>query len=217
MVKSNDSTGEGGQGFAPRVVAIIANNRIVEIWRIHLLRTDYRERTHEFPKRVRTRVVGGRPEHCEVHRTQLARQEWGRFVIRRYQAARMLPWTPSLALMMLIPGTLLAAGSANQGIMEAPLGLLVLECTLITLGGLLAVASGWPILTKRVRSADGIPLESLGVSGHALGFPADVQASDVLMGCRPSRFKGDLEVDAPVGPWQVVEEHTTELGWHRPS
>src|SRR6185369_17744003 len=102
----------------PRVVAIISKQQIVELWHIHRLRTNYKEREIDLPKEIHSNIVNGRRERHQVHRRQLSRQEWGHFVIERYQATRMLPWTPSVGLMMLIPGTLLAAGSASQGISE---------------------------------------------------------------------------------------------------
>jgi len=198
-----------------RVVAIIAKQQVVELWHIFLQRTDYRERDIDLPVESKTRVVNGRRQRRDVYRRKLARQAWGHFVIKRYQATRMLPWTPALGLTMLIPGTLMAAGTANQGIMQVPLGLLVTQTALITVGGLLAVSSGWRVLTTRIRVNDGVALESLGVSGHALGFPKGVVASEPLpSGYRIGRFKGNLEVDLPVGEWNVVEEHTADVAWH---
>jgi hypothetical protein len=199
----------------PRVVGIVAKKQVVEIWHVHLVRTAYRERESELPPQVRTRTVNGRRERQQIYRRELARQLWGHFVIRRYQATRMLPWTPSLGLTMLIPGTLLAAGSANQGIMQVPVWVLIAQSVLIIVGGLLALSSGVRLL-KRLRSTNGLPLESLGVSGHALGFPSGAVASDPAPGgYRAARYKGSLEIDIPVGEWQVVEEFTSDLGWRR--
>jgi len=198
-----------------RVVAIIKKQQVVELWHIFLQRTDYKERDIDLPVESTTRVVNGRRQRRDVYRRKLARQAWGHFVIKRYRATRMLPWTPALALTMLIPGTLLAAGTANQGILQMPLGLLVTQSVLITIGGLLAVSSGWRILTTRIRVSGDIALESLGVSGHALGFPKGVVASEPLPGgYRAGRFKGDIEVDLPVGEWNVVEARTADVGWH---
>ena len=198
-----------------RVVAIIAKQRVVELWHIFLQRTDYKERDLDLPVESKTRVVNGRRQRRDVYRRKLARQAWGHFVIKRYRATRMLPWTPAVGLTMLIPGTLLAAGTANQGILQVPMGLLVTQTALITIGGLLAVSSGWRILTTRIRVSGDIALESLGVSGHALGFPKGVVASEPLPGgYRAGRFKGDIEVDLPVGEWNVVEARTADVGWH---
>jgi len=200
----------------PRTVAIVARNQVIELWHIHRLRASYKEREVHLPAEIRTRTVNGRREQCDIQRRHLAHQEWGHFVIRRYQATRVLPWTPSIALMMLIPGTLLAAGSANQGIMEVPISLLVLQCALIGAGGMMAIASGWRLLTRQMPSTDGVPVETLGVSGHALGLPNDALVAESLPGgYRARHFKGQLEVDAPVGPWIVVEELTSDLGWHK--
>jgi hypothetical protein len=124
----------------------------------------------------------------------------------------MLPWTPSLGLIMLIPGTLLAAGSANQ-IMQAPLWLLIAQSALIIVGSLLALSSGIRML-KRLRPINGLPLESLGVSGRALGFPNGATASEPAPGgFRAARFKGSIEIDIPIGEWQTVEEFTPDMGW----
>jgi len=189
-----------------RVVAITAGSQIFEIWHIQRIRTVYKERDVELPKQRRSRVVNGQRQRYHVYRHQLAHQEWGHFLIRRYQATRMIPWMPSAGLSMLIPGTLLAAGTANQGIMHAPVGLLILQSILITVGGLLAVGSGWRIL-RRLQPGSGIELESLGVSGHALGFPSDAIALDkVPAGFRAGRFKGAIEVEGAVGEWRVVGE-----------
>ena len=129
----------------------------------------------------------------------------------------MLPWTPSLGLTMLIPGTLLAAGSANQGIMQVPMWVLIAQSVLIIVGGLLALSSGVRLF-KRLRSINGLPLEALGVSGHALGFPSGAVASDPAPGgYRAARYKGLLEIDIPIGQWQVVEEFTSDMGWRRTS
>ena len=214
MFESQTSPVEDDRSTAPlRVVAIIAKNQILEVWHIHHMRTDYRERDMELPKEVRTRLVNGRRQRYQVYRRQRALQEWGRFVIRRYQATRMVPWMPSIGLTMLVPGTLLAAGSANQGIMRVPLGILIVQFILISLGGLLAVASGWRIL-RRMSPSGGVPVESLGVSGHALGFPSGVIASEILpSGFRAGRFKGQIEVEAAIGQWNVVEEHEADGGW----
>jgi hypothetical protein len=199
----------------PRVVGIISRKQVVEIWHVHLVRTAYRERESELPPEIRTRMMNGRRERQHIYRRERARQVWGHFVIRRYQATRMLPWTPSLGLTMLIPGTLLAAGSANQGIMQVPLWVLIVQSVLIIVGGLLALGSGIRLL-KRLRPTEGLPLEALGVSGHALGFPTGAVASDpVPGGYRPARYKGSLEIEIPVGAWEVVEEFTSDLGWLR--
>lgn len=210
-----DPSPVGGPTQSPRVVAIIAKKQIVELWHIYLLRRDYKERDIELPAEIRTCVVNGRQERFKFNRRQLARQQWGHCLIRRYQATRMVPWTPSVGLAMLIPGTLLAAGSANQGIMDVPLSMLIAQSALITIGGLLALGSGWRIVTQRLRFTGDIPLESLGVSGHALGFPNGTVASEQLPGgYRTGRLRGTVEVEVPVGQWNVVEEYTDELGWH---
>jgi hypothetical protein len=200
------------QADTSRLVAIIAKKQVVEVWHIYRERTTYKEREVDFPQTARSHdAMEGR---C-VYKRQISRQEWGHFVIRRYQATQIQPWMSSLGLTMLIPGTLLAAGSANQ-VMQVPIGLLVLQCALVTIGGLMALASGWRILVRRLVSSDGMPLESLGVSSHALGFPKDVTASDpVPSGFRRGRFKGTIHVEVPVGRWEVAEEYTIQSEWPR--
>jgi hypothetical protein len=216
MFKRNASPPDGAPTDDSRMVAIMANNRIIEVWDIHRQRTEYRERATDLPAEIQARVVDGRQERREVHRTQLARQEWGHFIIRRHQATRMLRWAPTIGLTMLIPGTLLAAGSANLGIAQVPLSLLILQCTLITIGGLMAISAGWRVITRRVQPSNGIPLESLGVSSRALGLPNGALVLEPLpVGCRASRFKGEIEVDAPAGSWTVVEEFNSDFGWYR--
>jgi hypothetical protein len=201
----------------PKVVAILAKNKVVEIWHIHREREDFEERDVELPKEVRTRTMNGHRESYDVHRRQLSRHEWGYFVIRRYKATRMLPGTRSLGLMMLIPGTLLAAGSASQEA-RVSAGMLIIQSALVAIGGLLSVASGWPLLRRLQRCPDGVPLESLGVSGHKLGFPDGALASESLpRGYRPGRFRGELQIDAPVGRWNVVKVYSYDLWWHRTS
>jgi hypothetical protein len=195
----------------PPVMAIIAKNQVVEVWHIECEQTSYKERDLHMPKEVRTREVNGRRERYEVHRRQLARQEWGHFIIRRYQATRMLPWAPVIGLAMLIPGTLLAAGSANQGIIRTPLSVLVFQTGLIVVGGLLALVSGWRVIATRLRFSDGVPLESFGVSGHSLGYRNGLVASkSVPVGYRRGRFRGLLDVHAPVGKWEVVKDYADE-------
>jgi hypothetical protein len=118
---------------------------------------------------------------------------------------------------MLIPGTLLAAGSAKQGILQVPLSLLIIQTALITLGGLMALSSGWRILTRRLQSNEVLPLETLGVSGHALGFPAATFASEPAPGgYRSGRFRGQLEVDAAMGEWELVQEYEDQGWWRQP-
>ena len=193
-----------------RAVAIIEKAQILEIWHIQHLRTVYKERDLELPKIHRTRTINGQRQRYNVYRRQVAHQEWGHFLIRRYQATRLIPWMPSLSMGMLIPGTLLAAGTASSGIMHVPLVLLVLQSLLVSVGGVLAVASGWRIL-RRLRPGGVIELESLGVSGHALGFPTGVVALDVVpTGFRPGRFKGAIEVEGSVGEWKIVAEHEAD-------
>ena len=197
------------QADTSRLVAIIAKKRVVEVWHIYRERTTFKEREVDFPQTAPGRVMAEGP----VYKRQISRQEWGHFVIRRYYATQIQPWMSSLGLTMLIPGTLLAAGSANQ-VMQVPVGLLVLQFALVTIGGLMALASGWRILARRLISTDGMTLESLGVSSHALGFPKDVTASDpVPSGFRRGRFKGTIHVEIPVGRWEVAEEYTILSEW----
>src|SRR6266481_2535811 len=206
MLRPDADSNDAAPAPAPRVMAIVARNEVIELWHIHLQRTDYRERDIEVGREVRVRETDGRRQRREVHLRQIERQPWGHFIIHRYQATRMLPWTPSLGLAMLIPGTLLAAGSARQGIMQIPFSLLVIQTALITLGGLMALSSGWRIVSSRLRSNEGLPIETLGVSGHALGFPAGTFASEpVPGGYRAGRFRGELEVDAAMGERAVIQ------------
>jgi len=197
------------QADTSRLVAIIAKKRVVEVWHIYRERTTFKEREVDFPQTAPGRVMAEGP----VYKRQISRQEWGHFVIRRYYATQIQPWMSSLGLTMLIPGTLLAAGSANQ-VMQVPVGLLVLQFALVTIGGLMALASGWRILARRLISTDGMTLESLGVSSRALGFPKDVTASDpVPGGFRRGRFKGTIHVEIPVGRWELAEEYTILSEW----
>jgi hypothetical protein len=217
MFRRDESSNDDSAAPTPRVVAIMARNEVIELWHIYLRRTDYREQDIEVGKEVRVRDVDGRRQRREVHQRQIERQPWGHFVIHRYQATRMLPWGPSLGLAMLIPGTLLAAGSAKQGIMQVPLGLLIIQTALITLGGFMALSSGWRIVSRRLQSNEGLPLETLGVSGHALGFPAATFASEPAPGgYRAGRLRGQLEVDAAMGEWEVVQKYEDQ-GWWRQS
>jgi hypothetical protein len=212
-----DNSDNGTATPAPRVVAIMARNEVIELWHIYLRRTDYRERDIDVGKEVRVREVDGRRQRREVHRRQIARQPWGNFVIHRYQATRVLPWASSLGLAMLIPGTLLAAGSAKQGIMQVPLSLLIIQTVLIILGGLMALSSGWRIVSRRLQSSGGLPLETLGVSGHALGFPVSAVAAEPAPGgYRSGRFRGQLEVDAAMGEWEVMQEYEDQGWWRQP-
>ena len=201
---------------SPRVVAIAAKDQILEIWHIEHLRTVYKERDLELPKQVRTRVINGQRQRYHVYRRQVAHLEWGHYLIRRFQATRIVPWMPSIGLCMLIPGTLLAAGTANHGIMQAPISLLILQSILISVGGLLAVASGWRIM-RRIQPGNGIDLESLGVAGHALGFPSGVVALDAVPpGFRAGYFKGAIEVEGARGGWKVVAEHESDGEYQKP-
>src|SRR5579872_2016035 len=194
----------------PRVVAIVVRGQVVELWHMRCDHTDFKEQEVNSAQPLRTRMADGRLGNSRVFRRQ--QQEWGHFVIHRYQATRVLPWLPSLGLAMLIPGTLLAAGSTAHGIMEVPLTLLVLQSTLITLGGAFAMASGWRVISRRVQCSSARPLETLGVCSRALGFRDNVAAADVMpSGYRAGRFKGTLEVQLPVGDWIVVEEYATEV------
>jgi hypothetical protein len=214
----NKPSPDNGDESAPslRAVAIVDKNEILEIWIIQQIRTVYKERDLELPKILRTRTINGQRQRYNVYRRQVAHQEWGHFVIRRYQATRLVPWMPSLSIGMLIPGTPLAAGTATTGILNVPVGLLVLQSVLVSVGGVLAVASGWRIL-RRLRPGGVIELESLGVSGHALGFPSGVVALDAVpSGFRAGRFKGSIEVEGSVGEWKVVAEHEADGEYHDP-
>lgn len=201
-----------------RIFTIIDRNRAVEMWHIYCEGKDHRERDIELPKETRTRMVKARRQRCDVYRHQLARQEWGHFPIRRYHATRIQPWASRVGLAMLIPGTLLAAGSCNRLVTQVPLGVLMLAFSLITLGGLLTIVSGLRIFTRSSFSGDSIPLESLGVLSRALGFTSDVIAIESLPGgCRPDHFKGLIEIEAPVGEWEILEEYSIDAGWYRAS
>jgi hypothetical protein len=94
--------------------------------------------------------------------------------------------------------------------------LVILECALIILGGLLAIGSGWRVVARQLQLAEGLPLESLGVSACALGLSNEVVALEpVPAGYRASRFKSEIEIDLPMGSWTVVEEFETDYGWYR--
>lgn len=198
-----------------RIVTIIQNNRVAEIWQITRTGTTYKEREVDLPKEVLHRAVNGRQLRCDVNRHQIARQEWGSFIIRRYRATRILPWGPAGGLMMLIPGTVLAAGSANRGITQVPLIMLLLAVALITVGGFLTIASGWRILARQAPPTAGVPLESLGVSSRALGLEDPVFASDSIpAGYRLSNCKGLIEIESPIGEWEILKEYSVEAGWY---
>jgi hypothetical protein len=152
---------------APRVLAIIDRNRVMEIWKIYRQGTEYRERETDLPKEIRRRLVNGCKEQCEILRTQLAQQEWGQFTIERHHASRIPRLTSPLGLMMLIPGTLLAAGPVSLA--DVPALFIVLKSALIVIGSLLALGSGWQTFTTRLLSTGEVPLEALGVSPRALG------------------------------------------------
>jgi hypothetical protein len=199
------------QSDTTRLVAIVTKKQIVEIWQIQRERTNYREREVDLPQEVRGRLVNGRRQRHRTYKRQLLRQEWGYFVIRRYQATQIQPWMSSLGLAMLIPGTLLAAGSANQ-IGHVPVGVLITQFGLVTVGGLMALASGWQLVVRKLISAKGATLESLGVSSQALGFHQDVVASEsVPTGFRRGRFKGSIEVELPIGEWEVAQEYMLDF------
>jgi len=216
MEERQASHGYGASGDASRVIAVVAKARVVEVWHIQCQRREYREHETDLPTEIQTRVVNGRQERRDIRRIQRARQEWCHLIIRRHQATRILRWGPSIGLMMLIPGTLLAAGSANRGITELPLTLLILQCALIIFGGLLAIGSGWRVIARRLQLAEGMPLETLGVSAYTLGLPNEVVALEpVPAGYRASRFTSEIEVDLPMGSWTVVEEFETDYGWYR--
>ena len=207
---------EAASADAPRVIAIVTKGRVVEVWHVQRQRTEYRQQETELPAEIQTRVVNGRQERRDVRRIQRARQEWGHLIIRRHQATSTLRWAPSIGLMMLIPGTLLAAGSANHGKTEPSLTLLILQSALIIFGGLLAIGSGWRLVARRLQLAEGMPLESLGVSACTLGLPSGVVALEPMpAGYCADRFKSEIEVDLPMGSWTVVEEFETNYGWYR--
>jgi hypothetical protein len=199
-----------------RTVAITVKSRILEIWHIQRIRTVYKERDLELPKELRTRIINGQRQRYNAYRRQVAHQEWGHYRIRRYQATRIIPWMPTFGLSMLIPATLMAAGTASQGLMHAPIGPLILQSLLITVGGMMLVGSGWHIL-QRLQPWSGVELESLGVSGHALGFPKGTKASDTApAGFRAGRFVGAIEVEGAAGEWRVVAEQEADGEFHLP-
>jgi hypothetical protein len=191
---------------ASRVVAIVAKKKVLEVWHIQCQGIDHRESQVDFHTPSPNQVGNDRRGYHDISGRRLARQEWGHFLIERHHPTRIRRWT-SLGLMMLIPGTLLAAGSANQGLVQIPTGLLILQFALITIGSLLTLSSGWRTPLEHWNSSEGVSLESIGVSSQALGFPSGVLASESLAkyyGC--GRLKGAVEIDAPLGDWNVVEE-----------
>jgi hypothetical protein len=200
-----------------KLVAIVANKQVVEVWQILCDRTDYRERETVVPEEVMGHVVRGRRERQVIQRHQVSRQEWGHFLIRRFHAKRTQPWMSSLGLTTLVPGALLAAGSANQGVATVPIGMLVLQGAMVAMGSLMALTAAWRLIARRWLSATGQPLESLGVSAHAMGFPKGVTACEsVPAGYGRGRFKGFVEVELPLGDWELVEDkviETPKLRW----
>lgn len=200
-----------------KLVAIMAKGQIVEVWQILCDRTDFRERETVVPQEVFGHVVKGQRERQIVQRHQISHQEWGHFLIRRFHAKRTQPWMSSLGLTTLVPGALLAAGSANQGVTTVPLGMLVLQAAMVIMGSLMALTAAWRLVTRRWLSTTGQPLESLGVSSHAMGFPSNVLACEgVPSGYGRGRFKGFVEVELPLGDWEVVEDQiieTPKLRW----
>src|SRR5207247_4743782 len=97
-----------------------------------------------------------------------------------------------------------------------PLGLLILAVGLITVGGSLVIASGWRILVRTSFPSSCVPLESIGVSRTALGFTREVVASESMPpGYLFGRYKGEIEIVAPLGDWTVVEQYSTSAGWYR--
>jgi hypothetical protein len=199
------------QANTSKLVAIVANQQVVEVWQILCDRTDYRERETVVPEEVMSHVVGGRRQRQVIQRHQVSRQEWGHFLIRRFHARRTQPWMSSLGLTTLVPGALLAAGSANQGVATVPTGMLVLQGAMVVMGSLMALTAAWRLITRRWLSATGQPLESLGVSAHAMGFPKDVLACEsVPSGYGRGRFKGFVEVELPLGEWELVENKVIE-------
>ncbi len=194
-----------------KLVAIMAKGQIIEVWQILCDRTDFREREAVVPQEVFGHVVKGRRERQIVQRHQLSRQEWGHFLIRRFHAKRTQPWMSSLGLTTLVPGALLAAGSANQGVTTVPLGMLILQAAMVIMGGLMALTAAWRVITRRWLSATGQALESLGVSSHAMGFPTNVIACEgVPSGYGRGRFKGFVEVELPLGDWELVDDQVIE-------
>src|SRR5215471_20031038 len=69
---------------------------------------------------------------------------------------------------------------------------------LITLGGLMPLCSGWMIVTRRLRSNEGSPLETLGVCRHALGLPVFAVAAEPVSGSyRAGRLRGNWKWTRP--------------------
>lgn len=199
------------QSNSSKLVAIVANKRVVEVWQILCDRTDYREREAVVPEEVLGHVVRGRRERQVLQRHQISRQEWGHFLIRRFHARRTQPWMSSVGLTTLVPGALLAAGSANQGVDTVPIGMLVLQGAMVAMGSLMALTAAWRMIARRWISASGQPLESLGVSAHAMGFPKDALACEsVPSGYGRGRFKGFVEVELPLGEWELVQDKVIE-------
>jgi hypothetical protein len=199
------------QSNTSKLVAIVANQQVVEVWQILCDRTDFREREAVVPEEVLGHVLKGRRERQLVQRHQVSRQEWGHFLIRRFHAKRTQPWMSSLGLTTLVPGALLAAGSANQGVATVPIGMLVLQGSMVVMGGLMALTAAWRMIARRWLSVTGQPLESLGVSGHAMGFPKGVIACEsVPGGYGRGTFKGFVEVELPLGDWEVVQDKVIE-------
>lgn len=199
------------QSGTSKLVAIMAKGQIVEVWQILCDRTDFRERESVVPQEVLGHVVKGRRERQIVQRHQISHQEWGHFLIRRFHPKRTQPWMSSLGLTTLVPGALLAAGSANQGVATVPIGMLVLQGAMVVMGSLMALTAAWRVITRRWFSVTGQPLESLGVSSHAMGFPSDVMACEgVPSGYGRGRFKGFVEVELPLGEWELVSDQAIE-------
>lgn len=199
------------QSGTSKLVAIMAGGQIVEVWQILCDRTNFREREDVVPQEMFGHVIKGRRERQVVQRHRISHQEWGHFLIRRFHAKRTQPWMSALGLTTLVPGALLAAGSANHGVATVPISMLVLQGAMVVIGSLMALTAAWRVITRRWLSATGQRLESLGVSGHAMGFPPNVLACEgVPTGYGRGAFKGFVEVELPLGEWEVVDERTLE-------
>jgi hypothetical protein len=120
-------------------------------------------------------------------------------------------------LATLVPGALLAAGSANHGVDTVPIGMLVLQGAMVIMGSLVA-------LTAARGSSPGNGSRRQDSRWNRSAYPvmpcdflqASLLANQCPAGYGRGRFKGFVEVELPICDWEMVEDQiieTPQLRW----
>ena len=198
-----------------RTIAIIEPDRVLEIWDWILVNPiDAKEREVDLGKTVETRS-GERGQECrEAFHFERSRQQWGHYAIRRYEAKRTPSRLPYGGIVALLSGVVVIVIAATELWGRVPFAAILAGIALLITGSVLIVLAAKSISVAR-PAYDAVSLESLGIGGKVLGFSPEARAVTAIpVGYMRGVLKHELELDAPTGDWEGVEQYSITGNWY---